>query len=118
MRGRELALVAFVAISVSAVTPLAGQDVITPVPEPEINQDTWVLIEVWPLPATPHISFSAYFLDRSYKRNRSLCEAAKRALDRDQEVALGRDSDEEHDSYRLCLPLARARAEGYVRSRE
>jgi hypothetical protein len=80
-------------------------------PYPEVNADTWVLIEIWP--AVGDITLSAYFMDFSVEKNRNLCEAIKRALDRDA-IALAKSQKREATSYRQCLSLGNAAAKGYV----
>jgi hypothetical protein len=70
-----------------------------------------MLIEIWP--EVRDITLSAYFLHFSNEKNENLCEATKRALDRDQD-ARAEKSHRKFTSYRLCLPVSQARAEGYI----
>jgi hypothetical protein len=58
-----------------------------PLPYPEVNADTWVLIEIWP--PVSDITLSAYFMDFSAEKNRNLYEATKRILDRDAVASAG-----------------------------
>ena len=83
------------------------------VPNPSLDPTSWVLLEFWP--DVEDITVSAYFLEGSSARNENLCMATKRVFDREQEArskALGR----EFTSYRVCLPVSKARAEGYIRA--
>jgi hypothetical protein len=82
-----------------------------PLPRPEVNADSWVLIEIWP--EVRDVTLSAYFLHSSYEKNQNLCDAIKRALDRDQD-ARAQKAHQKFTSYRLCLPVSQARAEGYI----
>ena len=82
-----------------------------PVPYPEVNPDTWVLIEIWP--AVGDITLAAYFMDTWSQKNQNLCEATKRALDRDAE-ALAKAQGREATSYRQCFTLRDAVRKGYV----
>lgn len=83
----------------------------SPLPYPEVNADTWVLIEIWP--TVGDITLSTYFMDFSGEKNQNLCEATKRALDRDA-VALAKEQKREATSYRQCLSLSDAVRKGYV----
>jgi hypothetical protein len=47
-------------------------------PHPRLNDDSWIMIEVWP--DVKAMTLSAYFLDGSTEKNRNLCEATKRVL--------------------------------------
>lgn len=80
-------------------------------PYPEVNPDTWVLIEMWP--TVGDITLSAYFMDFSAQKNQNLCEATKRALDRDAE-ALAKEQKRETTSFRRCLTVNDAVTAGYV----
>ena len=90
--------------------PLAGQ--VPPLTDPRVDSASWVLIEIWP--TVGNITFAAYFLAPSADANRGACEAVKRALDREQ-VDREREQGREFTSYRLCMSVAQARAEGYIR---
>jgi len=83
-------------------------------PSPEVNKDSWVMVEIWP--DVKDITLAAYFLDFSYEKNKNLCEAAKRVFDRDQEArseSLGR----EMSSYRRCMSVKDAVAQKYIREK-
>ena len=82
-------------------------------PSPEINRDSWVLIEVWPV--VQDITLSAYFLDVSPDKSKNLCEAVKRVLDRDQETR-PKEEGKPLTSYRLCFSINEAIAEGYIKA--
>ena len=96
--------------AISAASPLGAQ--VTPLSDPRIDSGSWVIIEVWP--DVDNITFAAYFLSPSADANRSTCEAVKRALDREQ-IDREREQGRRFTSYRLCLSVAQARAEGYIR---
>ena len=80
--------------------------------EPELNADSWIMIEIWP--DVRDITLSAYFLDFTYRKNRGLCEATKRVFDREQEWK-AKAEGKENSSYRLCLSVSEARLRGYFR---
>jgi hypothetical protein len=82
-----------------------------PLPYPVVNTDTWVLIEIWP--TVGDITLSAFFMDFSSRKNQNLCEATKRALDRDA-VALAKQQKREATSSRQCLTLGDAVQAGFV----
>lgn len=84
-----------------------------PLPYPEINADTWVLIEVWP--EVGDITLSAYFMDLTSRKNEGLCDAAKRSLDRDA-VAMAKKQKRQSTSYRRCLTISDAVRAGYIRA--
>jgi len=88
-----------------------GQDITIKLPTPELNADSWVLLEVWP--DVGYITLSAYFLDFAYEKNKNLCEAAKRVFDRDQE-ARSKEQGKKFSSYRLCLSVNDAVSKGYI----
>lgn len=85
---------------------------VTPAAQPRLDADSWVMIEIWP--EVRDITLTAFFLDFSFNRNKNLCIATKRVFDRDQN-ARAQAADRELSSYRLCLPVPQARAEGYFR---
>jgi hypothetical protein len=82
-----------------------------PKPFPEVNPDTWVLIEYWPL--VKDITLTAYFMEFSSERNGNLCAAAKRALDRDAEQ-LAKKEGKPPTAWRKCYTLRDAVREGYL----
>ena len=81
------------------------------VPAPRVNQDSWVMIEVWP--DVQSITLAAYFLDSSFERNKRLCEATKTVFDRDQE-ARSKAQKKKFSTYWLCMPVSDAIQQGYV----
>lgn len=82
------------------------------IPEPELNDDSWIMLEIWP--EVEAITLAAYFLDYSSEKNQSLCEAAKRVFDREQQTQAERQG-RKLTSYRLCLSVSEARSQGYLR---
>jgi hypothetical protein len=74
--------------------------------KPELNDDSWVLIEVWP--AVRAVTLTAFFLDYSYEKNENLCRATHRVFERDPQKG--------DTSYRLCMSLHEARRRGYFRN--
>jgi len=102
-----IALSMMVTSAVEAAEPLAYG----PIPYPEVNSDVWMLIEYWP--RVKDITLSAYFMDRLSGKNQSLCEATKRALDRDAEEIAKREKTPP-TAYRLCYTLRDAVKLGYV----
>lgn len=104
---------AFVALVLTFVAAHAvAAQAVAPLPSPALNTGSWIMIEIWP--EVQSITLSAYFLDFSYGKNQNLCEATKRVFDREQ-VGRERETGRKHTSYRLCLPVSKARAEGYIR---
>jgi phage-related minor tail protein len=89
----------------------AADSLVWKLPAPQINSGSWVLIEIWP--DVKDITLAAYFLDASEKKNQSLCEAAKRVFDSDQDVK-SKASGKKLSSYRLCLSVGEATARGYI----
>ncbi len=106
MRNRVLALFA-TAVSVTAV----GQP-IDQVWAPELNEDSWVMIEIWP--EAHAITLTAFFLDNSFEKNRNLCAATKRVFDREQEYK-SKESFKSLTSYRMCLSVEEADKRGYFK---
>ena len=100
-------------LATTTVFPAAGQPrASATLPEPELNDDSWVMIEIWP--EVDDITLSAYFLDFSYGKNKTLCDATKHVFDRDakrREEQLGK----KFSSYRLCMSVNDAKAQGYIR---
>ncbi len=99
-------------ILVSLVSASSDAGVVAGLPEPELNASSWIMIEVWP--AVSDVTLSAYFLDFSSEKNRSLCHATMRVFDRDQE-ARAKAANTKYSSYRLCLPVPEACSHGYFR---
>ncbi|MBI4006838.1 MAG: hypothetical protein HY356_09220 [Gammaproteobacteria bacterium] len=96
--------------------PLAGfseNPVPVNLPMPELNKDSWLIVEIWL--DVKDITFSAYFLDFSYEKNKSLCEAAKRVFDNYQET-LSKNNGRKFSSYRLCMSVEDGKAQGYIRT--
>lgn len=79
--------------------------------KPEVNKDSWVMIEIWP--EVKDITLSAYFLDFSYEKNKNLCDVTKRVFDRDQE-ARSKSGGKPMSSYRLCMSINDAIGQGYI----
>lgn len=79
--------------------------------KPELNADSWILIEVWP--EVKDVTLSAYFLDFSHEKNKNLCEGAKRVFDREQETR-SKEQGKKFTSYRLCMPVSDAVSQGYI----
>ncbi len=95
------------------VLPAAGQPrVSATLPEPELNDNSWVMIEIWP--EVNDISLSAYFLDFSYGKNKNLCAATKRVFDREAEYAEAKRG-KKFSTYRICMSVNDAKAQGYIR---
>jgi hypothetical protein len=97
--------------AVSALAAKGEELKYRPLPYPVVNADIWVLIEIWP--TVGDITLSAYFMDFSSRKNQNLCEATKRALDRDA-VALAKEQKREATSNRQCLTISDAVKAGYV----
>jgi hypothetical protein len=87
---------------------------IGPLPAPRLDQDTWVMTEIWP--DVQAITLSAYFLEGSSEKNRDLCEATKRVFDREQEQR-SKTLKKTFSSYRFCMSLNSAIQQGYVDKR-
>ena len=103
-----------VAIAIHVMTPLTAiAEPVAQLPEPELNADSWVMIEIWP--DVRDITLSAYFLDFSDEKNRNLCEVTKRVFDRDSE-SRAKAAGKKFSSYRLCLSVGEARSRGYFQS--
>jgi hypothetical protein len=100
-----------VLLALSSSIGLSAQLNYGPVPHPVVGPDAWVLIEVWP--TVKDITLSAYFLSDTSKKNQNLCEATKRALDRDA-AALAKEQKREATSFRECLTVRDAVRMGYV----
>jgi hypothetical protein len=114
---RARALVGALIVAFALVPPLAAQGdelKYTPLPYPVVNADTWVLVEIWP--TVGDITLSAYFMDFSGRKNQNLCEATKRALDRDG-AAFAKLTKRETTSYIQCLTIRDAVNAGYVEAR-
>ena len=89
----------------------AANQVPSKLTKPELNHQSWVMIEFWP--DVKDITLSAYFLDSSYEKNKNLCDATKRVFDRDQE-ARSKGGGKPMSSYRLCMSVNDAIAQGYI----
>jgi hypothetical protein len=73
----------FIVCFIYTTSAFAGNPTIGRLQPPRVDQDTWVMIEIWP--EVQAITLSAYFLEESSEKNRNLCEATKRVFDRDQD---------------------------------
>jgi hypothetical protein len=91
-----------------------GKDVARKLPKPELNSDSWILIEVWP--DVKDVTLSAYFLDFSHTKNKNLCEATKRVFDREQETR-SKEQGKKFSSYRVCMSVSDATSQGYIESK-
>jgi len=91
----------------------AANPVPAKLPKPEVNNDSWLMVEIWP--EVKDITLSAYFLDFSYEKNKNLCDVTKRVFDRDQE-ARRKGGGKPISSYRLCMSVNDAIAQGYIRA--
>lgn len=85
-----------------------------PLPYPVVDDETWVLVEIWP--EVSDITLSAYFMDRSGRKNQNLCEATKRSLDRDA-MALAKEQKRQPTASRQCLTVTDAISAGYIEQR-
>ena len=97
----------FPILLVAFVMALAGRSAAaqvrqTPVPAPVINKDSWILLEIWP--DVKDITLSLYFLDSSFAKNKNLCEATKRSLDREAD-ARSKELKRKFTSYALVTGL-------------
>lgn len=101
-------------VTVAASVFIPRANAVEPLPFPQVNADTWVLIEVWP--EMSETTLSAYFMDVSALRNHNLCVATVRALDRDA-ASLAKAQGRSSTSYRQCLSIDDAIENGYVRAR-
>jgi hypothetical protein len=81
---------------------------------PRLDQNTWVMIEIWP--EVNDITLSAYFMEGSSEKNRDLCDATKRVFDRDQDQR-SKALKKTFSSYRFCMSLNSAIQQGYVDNR-
>jgi len=103
-------LLAVVFLMVSFGTALS-KTALRPLVKPEINADSWVMLEIWP--EVNDITLSAYFLDYHAQKNKSLCQATKIVFDRDQQ-AREKQLKKKLTSYRRCLPVEDAIKDGLV----
>src|SRR5215510_9771938 len=83
-------------------------------PAPRIDQNSWIMIEVWP--EAQDITLAAYFLDNAYEKNRNLCSEAKRVFD-SEAAAKEKLQKKKFSSYRVCMSLDDAVKQGYVEGR-
>lgn len=114
LRGRYLRYILFLlATAFVVVAAVAGptKNNVRPLVKPEINADSWVMIEIWP--EVNDITLSAYFLDYNAPKNKSLCQAVKIVFDRDQQ-AREKQLAKKFTSYRRCLSVEDAKKEGLV----
>ena len=81
---------------------------------PQVNAETWVLIEIWQ--AVHDITLSAYFMDFSSGKNKNLCEATKLSLDRDA-TTRAKEQKLASTSFRQCLTIDDAVKRGYIEAR-
>lgn len=102
-------------LALSRTVGAADQLTLEPEPYPAINENAWVMIEVWP--TVEAITFSAYFLSGSEAKNRNLCAAAKKVFDRESAAAADREA-RQMSSYRICMRLDQAVDAGLVLSPE
>ena len=86
----SIALILMLLLFFGSSIGLGADSKLDRVPAPRVNQDSWVMIEVWP--DVQSITLAAYFLDSSFERNKRLCEATKTVFDRDQEARHKRKS--------------------------
>lgn len=78
-----------------------------------MNDESWIMLEIWP--DVNDITLAAYFLDHSSEKNHNLCTAAKRVFDREQQTQAEKQG-RTLSSYRICLSVPEARAQGYFGS--
>lgn len=83
-----------------------------PLPFPEVDPDTWVLIEYWP--TVKDITMHAYFMESRSEKNQNLCVAMKKVIDRDA-AAIAKKQGTRATTWRKCFTLRDAIAEGYVK---
>lgn len=102
-----LFFIALVAGTARAENPMEAK-----IPYPEVNKDSWVMIELWP--DVKDITFSSFFLDFSFEKNKNLCAVAKRIFDSEQE-ARSKKSGKKFSSQRLCLSVSEAVSQKYIR---
>jgi hypothetical protein len=88
--------------SASAANVVQPSEILSKPSYPEVSDSGYVLIEIWP--EVRDITLTAYFLDDLNGRSRNLCEAVKRALDRDAKV-FARQQNRTSSSYRLCMTI-------------
>jgi hypothetical protein len=87
---------------------------LTKLPAPKVNQNSWIMIEIWP--EVQDIVLAAYFLDFAYEKNRNLCSEAKRVFDSGA-AAKEKLQEKKFSSYRVCMSLDDAVKQGYVEGR-
>ena len=110
---RWIALAASVLACLISPFIVHGQELkYPPKPYPEIDGNTVVLIEIWPV--VGDVTFHAYFMDASPARNLNLCLAGKDVFDRDAQ-AVAKAQNRTSMSYRQCLTLPQAVSKGYIR---
>jgi hypothetical protein len=87
---------------------------LTKLPAPKLDQNSWVMIEIWP--EVQDITLAAYFLDIVFEKNRNLCSEAKRVFDSNA-AAQEKLQKKKFSSYRVCMSLSDAVKQGYVEGR-
>ena len=102
---------AFISIYAASVFAFSA-DTVAKLPQPEVNADSWIMIEIWP--EVSDITLAAYFLDTSYRKNKGLCEATQRVFDREAAYQT-KETGRALSSYRICLSVVDARDQGYFR---
>lgn len=110
---RHLIFVVF--ISVVFVGTAISKSRLSALPKPEVNENSWVMVEIWP--EVNDITLSAYFLDSSEQKNKALCASVKTVFDRDQD-AKERKLKKKFTSYRRCLSVNKAMEEGLIVAKE
>jgi hypothetical protein len=110
----RFAFISLLIVCSVCTTGFGAESTIARLPPPRLNQDTWIMIEIWP--DVQAITLSAYFLDFSSEKNRNLCESTKRVFDRDQDLR-SKTLKKAFSSYRLCMSLSDAIRQGYVDDR-
>ena len=92
----------------------ASADLKRKLPAPRIDQNSWIMIEIWP--EVQDITLAAYFLDSAYEKNSNLCSEAKRVFDSGA-AAKEKLQKKKFSSYRVCMSLDDAVKQGYVEGR-
>jgi hypothetical protein len=108
---RHIAIILVLCYSLPLQSSLAVDSLLSKLPAPKVNRDSWVLIEIWP--DVKDITFAAYFLGSSEKKNQNLCAVTKRVFDSEQD-AKSKTSGNQLSTYRLCMSVGEATARGYI----
>jgi len=116
MRLKLVAAIAVGILMLGIVSKIAASaDVkLTKLPAPKLDQNSWVMIEIWP--EAQNITLAAYFLDLSYEKNSNLCSETKRVFDSNA-AAQEKLQKKKLSSYRVCMSLDDAVKQGYVAGR-